>query len=94
MVDFSHGNSRKEYKRQLEVAADVAAQLAAGEERIFGVMIESNLNEGRQDLKPGKPLAYGVSITDACLGWEDTAKLLEGLAAGVRERRSTLGAQA
>ncbi|MDI6748668.1 MAG: 3-deoxy-7-phosphoheptulonate synthase AroG [Rhodocyclaceae bacterium] len=93
MVDFSHGNSRKDYKRQLEVAADVAAQLAAGEERIFGVMIESNLNEGRQDLKPGKPLAYGVSITDACLGWDDTVVVLDQLAEAVRQRRAAIAAR-
>jgi 3-deoxy-7-phosphoheptulonate synthase len=87
MVDFSHGNSRKQYKLQLDVARDVAAQLAAGEERIFGVMVESHLNEGRQDLLPGKPLEYGKSITDACLGWDDSLALLEVLAEGVRARR-------
>ena len=90
MVDFSHGNSRKDFKRQMAVAADVAAQLAAGEERIFGVMIESHLNEGRQDLKPGKPPAHGVSITDACLGWEDTVSVLDQLADAVRQRRAAL----
>ena len=68
MVDFSHGNSRKDYKRQVDVAQDVAAQLAAGEDRIFGAMVESHLKEGRQDLVPGKPLEHGKSITDACLG--------------------------
>jgi len=93
MVDFSHGNSRKDFKRQLEVAADVAQQIAAGEERIFGVMIESNLKEGRQDLKPGKPLAYGVSITDACLGWEDTVRVLDQLAEAVRQRRAAIAAR-
>ncbi|MCX8018613.1 MAG: 3-deoxy-7-phosphoheptulonate synthase, partial [Rhodocyclaceae bacterium] len=90
MIDFSHANSRKDYKRQLEVATDVAAQIAMGEERIFGVMIESHLKEGRQDLVPGKPLDHGVSITDACLGWEDTVSVLERLAAAVRSRRTTL----
>ncbi len=90
MIDFSHGNSNKDYKRQLAVAADVAAQLAGGEDRVFGVMIESHLKEGRQDLQPGKPLAYGVSITDACLGWEDTAAVLEQLAEAVRRRRLAL----
>jgi 3-deoxy-7-phosphoheptulonate synthase len=65
----------------------VARQLAAGERRIAGVMIESHLNPGRQDLLPGKPLEYGVSITDACLGWKDTVGLLETLAEGVRKRR-------
>ncbi len=90
MVDFSHGNSRKDYKRQMEVSTDVAGQLAAGEDRIFGVMIESHLNEGRQDLKPGKPLAYGQSITDACLGWDDTVVVLDQLAEAVRQRRAAL----
>ena len=90
MVDFSHANSRKEYKRQIEVGEDCAAQLANGEERIFGVMIESNLNEGRQDLQPGKPLNRGVSITDACIGWDDTVRVLDMLAEGVRQRRIKL----
>ena len=87
MVDFSHANSSKKFERQVEVGADVARQLAAGEIRIVGAMIESHLNPGRQDHLPGKPLAYGVSITDACLGWDDTVKLLETLAEGVRKRR-------
>jgi len=87
MVDFSHANSSKQYLRQRDVGADVAAQLAKGEDRIMGVMVESNLNPGRQDLLPGKPLAHGVSITDACLGWDDTEKLLDLLAEGVRRRR-------
>jgi 3-deoxy-7-phosphoheptulonate synthase len=87
MVDFSHANSSRQYQRQVEVGADVAAQLAAGERRIIGVMIESHINPGRQDLLPGKALDYGVSITDACLGWAETEKLLEALAEGVRRRR-------
>src|SRR5664279_49105 len=87
MVDFSHANSRKDYKRQLEVAEDCATQLANGEERIFGVMIESHLNEGRQDLVPGQELLYGVSITDACIGWEATVSTLRLLADAVRRRR-------
>jgi len=87
MVDFSHANSSKQFQKQMDVGADVAAQLAKGERRIAGVMIESHINPGRQDHVPGKPLAYGVSITDACLGWEDTTKLLETLAEGVRKRR-------
>ncbi|MGZ5067073.1 MAG: 3-deoxy-7-phosphoheptulonate synthase, partial [Usitatibacter sp.] len=62
-------------------------QLAAGERRIVGVMAESHINPGRQDLVPGKPLEYGVSITDACLGWEQTVELLDVLAEGVRKRR-------
>jgi 3-deoxy-7-phosphoheptulonate synthase len=72
------------------VARDVGAQLAAGEDRIFGVMIESHLKEGRQDLKPGKPLDYGVSVTDACIGWEDTLAALDILAEAVRARRIAL----
>jgi len=87
MVDFSHANSSKQYQRQMDVGADVAAQLAAGDDRIMGVMVESNLSPGRQDLVAGQPLARGVSITDACIGWEDTAALLETLANGVRARR-------
>jgi 3-deoxy-7-phosphoheptulonate synthase len=87
MVDFSHANSSKQYQMQLDVGADVASQLAAGERRIVGVMVESHVNPGRQDLVPGKALDYGVSITDACLGWSDTVGLLEALAEGVRRRR-------
>ncbi len=87
MIDFSHANASKRFEKQVEVGASVAQQLAAGEERIVGVMVESHLNEGRQDLVPGKPLAHGVSITDPCLGWDDTAALLETLADGVRKRR-------
>jgi 3-deoxy-7-phosphoheptulonate synthase len=87
MVDFSHANSSKEFKRQIEVAKDVAGQLAAGEERIMGVMIESHLVEGRQNLVPGQALEYGKSVTDACIGWEDSVAVLEILAQGVRARR-------
>jgi 3-deoxy-7-phosphoheptulonate synthase len=65
----------------------VAGQLAAGDERIFGVMVESHLNPGRQDIVPGRALDYGVSVTDPCLGWDDTEKLLDVLAEGVRKRR-------
>ena len=87
MIDFSHGNSSKEFRRQLLVGENVATQIAAGDERIMGVMIESHLKEGRQDCVPGAALEYGKSITDACIGWEDTVPLLERLAAAVRERR-------
>ena len=87
MVDASHGNSRKQHRLQIDVMRDVAQQVAAGDERIFGAMVESNLVEGRQDLSAGKPLSYGVSITDACIGWEDTELVLELLADGVRRRR-------
>ncbi len=87
MVDFSHGNSSKQYQRQMVVCDDVAAQLAAGEERIMGVMIESHLVEGRQDLVPGQALTYGQSITDACIGWDDSLKTLHTLADAVKKRR-------
>jgi 3-deoxy-7-phosphoheptulonate synthase len=90
MVDSSHANSSKQYLKQLDVGANVAGQLAKGERRIAGVMVESHINPGRQDLVPGKPLDYGVSITDACLGWEDTKRLLDTLAEGVRKRRVAL----
>jgi len=88
MVDFSHANCAKQYQRQVDVGADVAAQLARGETRVMGVMIESHINPGRQDLVAGKTLDYGVSITDACLGWDDTVRLLDTLAQGVRTRRT------
>ena len=87
MIDLSHGNCNRDFRRQLDVARDVAEQLAAGEDRIIGAMIESHLVEGRQNIEPGKPLERGKSVTDACLGWEDSVALLEVLAQGVRERR-------
>ncbi len=87
MVDCSHANSRKQPPLQLEVAEDVTAQIAAGERRIMGVMIESHLTEGRQDVATGQPLRYGQSITDACIAWKDTVPILEKLARGVRQRR-------
>jgi 3-deoxy-7-phosphoheptulonate synthase len=87
MVDFSHANSSKKYERQMVVAQNVADQLAAGDSRIFGIMCESHLVAGRQDLVPGKALEYGKSVTDACLGWDDSVSLLETLAEGVRQRR-------
>ena len=87
MIDFSHANSSKQYQKQLDVSTDVAAQLAAGDQRIVGVMVESHLNPGRQDIIAGKALEYGVSVTDACIGWADTEKLLQQLAVAVRERR-------
>jgi 3-deoxy-7-phosphoheptulonate synthase len=87
MIDFSHANSSKQYQKQLNVAQNVGAQIAAGDARIIGVMVESHLNPGRQDIVAGKPMEYGVSVTDACLGWADTEKLLQQLAASVRERR-------
>jgi 3-deoxy-7-phosphoheptulonate synthase len=71
----------------MEVCDSVAGQIASGEERIVGVMVESHLVEGRQDLSPDTPLTYGQSITDACINWEDSLKVLEQLAAAVRARR-------
>jgi 3-deoxy-7-phosphoheptulonate synthase len=87
MVDVSHANSAKQHRRQIEVAADVAAQVAGGERRIVGLMIESHLEEGRQDIVPGQPLKHGVSVTDACIGFAQTVPVLDGLAAAVRARR-------
>ncbi|MBU9583753.1 3-deoxy-7-phosphoheptulonate synthase [Burkholderia multivorans] len=87
MVDCSHANSNKSHERQIEVAQDLARQLSQGEHRIVGVMIESHLEAGRQDLKPGVPLKYGVSITDACLSWAQTEPVLDVLAEAVRHRR-------
>jgi 3-deoxy-7-phosphoheptulonate synthase len=87
MIDCSHANAAKDYRRQAAVAADIGRQIAGGERRIVGAMVESHLVEGRQDLVSGKPLAFGQSITDACLGWDDSVQLLEGLAACVGERR-------
>jgi 3-deoxy-7-phosphoheptulonate synthase len=87
MIDFSHANSQKDYRRQIDVGRHVARQVGAGDKRIFGAMAESHLQAGRQDLVPGKALAHGMSITDGCIGWEDTVPLLEALAEGVRERR-------
>jgi 3-deoxy-7-phosphoheptulonate synthase len=88
MIDVSHGNSSKQHQRQIDVAHDVAAQIAAGDRRITGVMIESHLEEGRQDLHPGEPLKPGVSITDACIGFPQTLPVLQALAAAVRARRA------
>ena len=87
MVDFSHGNSRKQFKLQMEVCDSVAEQISGGEERIMGVMVESHLVEGRQDLSPDKPLTYGQSVTDACINWDDSVAVMEKLAAAVRARR-------
>jgi 3-deoxy-7-phosphoheptulonate synthase len=87
MVDCSHANAAKQYRRQVEVAAEVGRQLAGGERRIVGVMVESHLVEGRQELQKDRPLVFGQSITDPCLGWDDSVKLLDALAAAVRSRR-------
>lgn len=91
MIDFSHANSQKQFKRQMDVCEDVCKQIAAGSDLISGVMIESHLVEGRQDLVDGKgldALVYGQSITDACIGWEDSEKALFALAQAVEQRRN------
>lgn len=90
MVDFSHGNSGKDPRRQPEVGREVARQIAGGESGISGVMIESFLEEGRQEPGPRQTLRFGQSITDACLGWEDSLELLKSLAAAVKARRASL----
>ena len=94
MVDFSHGNSSKNPQKQMDVGHDVAGQVSGGDERIFGIMLESHLKAGRQDLIPGKTLQYGVSITDGCLSWEDTQVLLEQTAEAVSKRRVKAEAEA
>jgi len=92
MVDCSHANSSKQHERQLVVARDIAAQLATGSRQVFGVMVESHLNAGAQKFTPGKDktdkLAYGQSITDACLGWDDSLEVLEVLSQAVLNRRA------
>jgi 3-deoxy-7-phosphoheptulonate synthase len=87
MIDCSHANCSKDYKKQATVCRDVARQIAGGDERIIGVMLESNLVPGAQKLAPGKELVYGQSITDPCLGWDETLVLLRELAAAVRAGR-------
>jgi 3-deoxy-7-phosphoheptulonate synthase len=89
MVDCSHANSAKDYRRQPEVARELARQVAGGEQRILGLMIESHLKPGRQDLKPGIAPEPGVSVTDGCIGWEETETLLREVAAAVRSRRNS-----
>ena len=88
MVDFSHANSSKQHKKQIDVAEDIAAQVSAGSNALFGVMIESHLVEGNQKVVAGQELTYGQSITDACLGWDDTENVLETLSNAVAARRS------
>lgn len=87
MIDFSHANSSKQFQKQLVVADDVAQQIAEGERAIIGVMIESHLVEGNQNLESGEPLVYGQSVTDACIGWNDTETVLRQLAQAVKTRR-------
>ncbi len=89
MIDASHGNSRKDHVRQAGVAREIAGQVGGGQRGIAGVMIESFLVPGRQDLGSGAGLTYGQSVTDACMGWETTADVLAGLASAVRQRRSS-----
>ena len=92
MVDCSHANSSKQFEKQIEVARDIAAQITAGSTSVFGVMVESHLQAGAQKFTPGKDdssqLAYGQSITDACLGWDDSCQSLEMLSAAVKARRA------
>ena len=87
MIDFSHANSSKQFKKQMDVGTDVCGQVAGGESAIMGVMIESHLVEGNQSLESGEPLVYGKSVTDACIGWEDTEVVLRQLADAVKARR-------
>jgi len=87
MIDFSHANSLKQHERQMLVGADVCAQMAQGNQKIMGVMIESHLHAGRQNVVEGEPLKEGVSITDACIGWDDTTQLLGQLSEAVQQRR-------
>jgi 3-deoxy-7-phosphoheptulonate synthase len=91
MVDCSHGNSRKDHARQPEVAGEVVRQVAAGSDLVMGLMLESFLVEGRQDIQPGRELTHGQSVTDACMGWEQTVPVLQQLADAVRSRRAARG---
>ena len=94
MVDCSHANSSKQHRRQLEVAQDVGHQVAGGDRRIIGVMVESHLVEGRQEIGPRERMTYGQSVTDACIHWDDTVTLLRGLAGAVQQRRQRRAANA
>jgi 3-deoxy-7-phosphoheptulonate synthase len=94
MIDFSHANSSKQYEKQLDVCRDVAGQIALGEDRIMGVMVESHLLPGRQNVVAGKPLNYGQSITDACVGWDHSVEILTQLAEAVTRRRALPAARA
>ncbi|PLY42155.1 3-deoxy-7-phosphoheptulonate synthase [Janthinobacterium sp. ROICE36] len=87
MIDASHANSSKKPENQVPVCADIAGQVAGGDGRIVGVMIESHLVAGRQDLQAGRQLVYGQSVTDGCIDWAASVGVLEGLAMGVRQRR-------
>jgi 3-deoxy-7-phosphoheptulonate synthase len=91
MVDCSHANSSKQHERQVDVSRDIAAQVAGGSRQVFGLMIESHINAGAQKFTPGKDdsasLEYGKSITDACIGWDDSLKVLDILSDSVKARR-------
>ncbi|KAI9908385.1 hypothetical protein PsorP6_004683 [Peronosclerospora sorghi] len=89
LVDSSHGNSQKKSKNQTVVGANIVNQLRGGDDRIIGVMLESNIEEGNHPLTPGHPLVYGKSVTDACMGWESTVEALRDLDDAVRQRRKT-----
>jgi 3-deoxy-7-phosphoheptulonate synthase len=95
MIDASHANAYKQHQRQIDVVRDVGAQLAAGNRCIFGMMVESHLHAGSQKFTPGKDdptkLEYGKSITDACIGWDDSVAVLDALAAAVKARRRHAG---
>ena len=92
MIDASHANSRKKPARQVDVAHDIATQVARGSRSIFGIMLESNLVEGRQDVVDGQALNYGQSITDPCMGWDATIEVMRSLAEAVESRRSRAAA--
>jgi 3-deoxy-7-phosphoheptulonate synthase len=94
MIDFSHANSNKQHKRQITVGQDVAHQIAGGDDRIMGVMIESHIEEGRQEIGPRDQMTYGQSVTDACIHWADTTELLRHLASAVEQRRQRLARSA
>ncbi len=94
MVDCSHANSMKDYRRQVDVCNNIATQVSNGENRIMGVMLESHLVEGRQDVIEGQKLTYGQSVTDACISWATTETCLADLAAAVRKRRDINAQQA
>ena len=87
MIDASHANSSKNPANQIPVCADIAGQVAGGDDRIIGVMVESHLVAGRQDLVPGKELVYGQSVTDGCISWDESLGVLQGLADAVKQRR-------
>jgi 3-deoxy-7-phosphoheptulonate synthase len=88
MIDFSHANSLKDHQRQMLVAEDVSHQISEGDDRIIGVMVESHIESGRQDIVPGQALVYGRSVTDACIGWDDSVTVIDQLAQAVRARRA------